>query len=44
MGEVPLPHEVIHANRINVIENAYSNTFLFGHVTVRSAHCYVTEC
>jgi len=37
------PHESTYANIINVIVNACSNFHLFGHLTVRSAHCYVTN-
>ena len=38
------PHEVIHPNRKNVIVIACSDFHLFGHVSVRSAHFYVTNC
>ena len=37
------PHESTYANKINIIVNACSNIHLFGHVKVRSAHCYVTK-
>ena len=38
------PHEPTYANIIHVIVNARSNFHLFGHVTLRSRHCYVAKC
>ena len=38
------PHESTCTNKIAVIVNACGKFYLFGHVTVRSAHCFVTKC
>ena len=37
------PHESTYANITNGIVNARGNFQLFGHVTLRSAHGYVTK-
>jgi hypothetical protein len=43
-NETCIPHESTSANRIHASVNVCSNSPLFGHIIVRSRHCYVTKC